>query len=376
MSSINWLPFRNLVVLKRKEPSPRIEGAKSLGTNMNQNFKGEPDRDDIRMLENLRNQLVPMIKNMDRLQGEMQFKLSRGEVVDWPQIHRTTTVVTSYLTSIHQHISGGYRHQSKLVTQKHRIPTKDAKGNIVLDASGNEVLVERDIRRRVATTQALPSNTSRFEALHPFPNPLFPMDAGGGMAAGMAGTLLRKRLEPMEEGWVEDRIRKASEWVYVPEEWGIEPKKADALAIEQTEDEDENEVPESERLDSEAIPTRRVRDALSADDIKDLWQHSHQEVFDMKYLRQWYPNSYPSEDAQDVNEDEEGDEEEEEEEEEGFEDVMDTSGGQEAEAVDIVKPKVMKKKVVSGKLPVHQPVEGVPVLSMGVVCGFAESGEK
>ncbi|EDU50038.1 conserved hypothetical protein [Pyrenophora tritici-repentis Pt-1C-BFP] len=324
---------------------------------MNQNFKGEPDRDDIRMLENLRNQLVPMIKKMDRLQGEMEFKLNRGEVVD----------------------CGGYRHQSKLVTQKHRIPSKDAKGNIVLDASGKEVLVDRDIRRRIATTQALPTNTSRFEALHPFPNPLFPMNAGGGMAAGMAGTLLRKRLEPMEEGWVEERIRKASEWVYVPEEWGIEPKKPDAAAIKQTEDEDEDEVPESERLDSEAIPTTRVKDALSADDIKKLWQHAHQEVFDMKYLRQLYPKSYPAEDAQDLNEEEEeeeeGDEDEEEDDEE-FEDVMDTSGGQEAVTEDIAKPKVVKKKVVSGKLPVHQPVEGVPVLSMGYVYGFAESGEK
>ncbi|KAK1909248.1 hypothetical protein P3342_011327 [Pyrenophora teres f. teres] len=55
---------------------------------------------------------------------------------------------------------------------------------------------------------------------------------------------------------------------------------------------------------------------------------------------------------------------------------MDTSGGQEAEKEDIAKPKVVKKKVVSGKLPVHQPVEGVPVLSMGYVYGFAESGEK
>ena len=286
--------------------------------------------------------------------------------------------MTAYLTSIHQHISGGYRHQSKLITQKHRIPSKDAKGNIVLDASGNEVLVERDIRRRVTTTQALPSNTSRFEALHPFPNPLFPMNAGGGMAAGMAGTLLRKRLEPMEEGWVEERIRKASEWAYVPEEWGIEPKKADALATKQTEDEDEDEVPESERLDSEAIPTKRVKDALSADDIKDLWQHAHQEVFDMKYLRLLYPNSYPPEDAQDMNEEEEdeGDEEDEDEEEDEFEDVMDTSGGQEAEQEDVAKPKVVKKKVVSGKMPVHQPVEGVPVLSMGFVYGFAESGEK
>jgi hypothetical protein len=27
--------------------------------------------------------LMPMIKTMDRLQAEMQFKMSRGEVVDW-----------------------------------------------------------------------------------------------------------------------------------------------------------------------------------------------------------------------------------------------------------------------------------------------------
>ncbi|EMD65900.1 hypothetical protein COCSADRAFT_86252 [Bipolaris sorokiniana ND90Pr] len=357
---------------------------------MNQNFQGAPDRDDIRLLDQLRSQLMPMIKTMDRLQAEMQFKMSRGEAVDWPQIHRATTMVTNYITSIHLLINGGFRHQNKLVTQKQRIPSKDAAGNHILDAGGNEVFVERDVRRRLIATQPLPTNTEKFQALHPFPNPLYPMNAGGGMAAGMAGTLLRKRLEPMEEGWVEDKIRKAAEWLYIPEEWGVDMnKKVATNKQEKSEKEDDDEdddagVPESERLDSEAIPTTRVKDVLSGDAIKDVWQHAHQEVFDMKYLRQTYPASYPAEDAQDANEgeeegDDDDDEEEgdnEEEEEEEFEDVMDTSGGQDAGDEESAKPKVMKKrKVVVGRLPVHQAVPGAPVFSLGVVQRFTETGE-
>ncbi|KAH6878138.1 hypothetical protein BKA58DRAFT_376584 [Alternaria rosae] len=345
---------------------------------MNQNFQGAPDREDIRLLDQLRSQLMPMIKGMDRLQAEMQYKMSRGEVVDWPQIQQTTRTVTSYLNSIHLLINGGYRHQSKLVTQKHHIPSKDAAGNPMVDSAGNAVLVERDVRRRMTSIQALPTNTAKFEALHPFPNSSFPMNAGGGMAAGMAGTLLRKRLEPMEESWVEERIRKASEWCFVPEEWGIAPRKSEPTATTAIEEEEEDTVPESERLDSEAIPTTRVKDVLSADEIVDLWKHAHQEVFDIKYLRQKYPASYPDPGAQGADdgeeEGEEGDEDEEEEEEE-FEDVMDTSGGAETEEKDAAKPKVVRKKVTVGRLPVHEPVDGVPVLSLGFAHKFAEIGE-
>jgi hypothetical protein len=50
---------------------------------MNQNFQGVPDRDDLRLLDHLRSQLMPMIKTMDRLQTDMQYRMSRGEVVDW-----------------------------------------------------------------------------------------------------------------------------------------------------------------------------------------------------------------------------------------------------------------------------------------------------
>ena len=50
---------------------------------MNHNFAGAPDREDLRILDQLRRQLLPMIAVMDKLQAEMQFKMSRGEAVDW-----------------------------------------------------------------------------------------------------------------------------------------------------------------------------------------------------------------------------------------------------------------------------------------------------
>lgn len=49
---------------------------------MNQNFVGAPDRDDIRVLEQLRRQLLPMVSVMNNLKVEMEVKMSRGEAVD------------------------------------------------------------------------------------------------------------------------------------------------------------------------------------------------------------------------------------------------------------------------------------------------------
>ena len=54
---------------------------------------------------------------------------------------------------------------------------------------------------------------------------------------------------------------------------------------------------------------------------------------------------------------------------------MDTSGGAETAGQDAVKAKVVKKKVTVGKLPVHEPVDGVPVLSLGFAHKFSEIGE-
>jgi len=63
--------------LERRQKSGKAQAK------MNQNFQGAPDREDIRLLDQLRSQLMPMIKGMERLQAEMQYKMSRGEVVDW-----------------------------------------------------------------------------------------------------------------------------------------------------------------------------------------------------------------------------------------------------------------------------------------------------
>jgi hypothetical protein len=50
---------------------------------MNQNFTGAPDREDIRILDQLRRQMLSMIAVMDKLKLEMEFRMSRGEAVDW-----------------------------------------------------------------------------------------------------------------------------------------------------------------------------------------------------------------------------------------------------------------------------------------------------
>lgn len=50
---------------------------------MNQNFVGAPDREDLRILDQLRRQMLPMIGVMDKLQESMQLRMSRGEAVDW-----------------------------------------------------------------------------------------------------------------------------------------------------------------------------------------------------------------------------------------------------------------------------------------------------
>lgn len=50
---------------------------------MNRNFQGAPDREDLRVLDQMRRQLLPMIAVMNKLQHEMSFKMERGLAVDW-----------------------------------------------------------------------------------------------------------------------------------------------------------------------------------------------------------------------------------------------------------------------------------------------------
>jgi hypothetical protein len=290
-------------------------------------------------------------------------------------VYRTYATVANSISSAQLMLNGGPNQVSELHTYKRIVPAKDAAGKPKTDANGDPETVEREIKRRELVIKEHQRNAEKIAALHPFPNGLFPMNAGGGIAAGMAGTLLRKRLEPVEEAWLEDRLRKAGEWCFVPEEWGVEAKKPDTDAKAEDEDEsEEEEVDQADRLESERIPTTRVKDTLSEDSIIDLWQNAHQEVFDQAYLRRVYGTGSLEEvqtGAEGEELDEEGGEDEEEDDEE-FEDVMDTSGEAAQEDENMV---VVKRKAAAGKMPVHQPDPGLPVLSMGFVHKFGEIGE-
>jgi hypothetical protein len=269
-------------------------------------------------------------------------------------------VVTTYLTSIQLLINGGYRHETRKKDETRQVHDKDKNGNLMYDAdTGKPVMGNRTITRKIVQTVPVESNAKKIENLHPFPNTTFPMAAGNGMAAGMAGTLLRKRLEPAEEGWVEERIRKASDFCYVPPEWGVEPKKPE---VKDEEDGSEDEA-EDDGTDKR-IPTTRVKTELGEDDINDLWRYAHQEVFDIQYLRRMYPDQYPEPDADGEGEGaEDGDEEEEEEEE-----------GEEEEEEEEEEPEGTQAPVAL-KHAVHQPVPGVPILSLSFVHKFVETGD-
>lgn len=207
-----------------------------------------------------------------------------------------------------------------------------------------------------------------------------------GNAAGMANTLLRKRLEPMEEGWVEQRLQKAAEFAQVPSEWDIQPKK-----IEPKDDKDEIGSGDEETDAAERMRTKRVQGSLSEDDLMEMWKYAHQEVFDQQYLKTRYPEEYGGGDGEgdagdegsvyDDESPESKDDEDEDDDDDDFEDVMDTSNTpdalkDESAATRILPPPgVAAQKPARAKLAVHKPIPGLPVLSLGFVHKFMALGD-
>lgn len=332
---------------------------------MNQNFQGAPDRDDLRILDQLRRQLLPMIAVMTKLQHEMQYKMERGLAVDWPQIQHTTTLVSNYINSFNTMINGGYQHTTEDILTK--LPKLDENGNIVRDSLGNPVDSSKDVTKTIYRDIHVPAQGDRIKALHPFPIPPFPMHLPH--AQGMANTLLRKRLEPMEEGWVEKRLQKAAEFAKVPEAWGIEPKKPEV----KDEDDEQDSEGEDTGETADVMPLKRVKGSLGESDIVEMWKLAHQETFDQEYLKATYPHEY-GEDAGAGYEDSEEDEDEDEEE---FEDVMDTSGAPEVtvSAPAAMSPQGTARAAASVKPAVHQPLPGQPVLPLGFIHKFMVLGE-
>ncbi|KAL6712358.1 mediator of RNA polymerase II transcription subunit 8 [Coniothyrium glycines] len=339
---------------------------------MNQNFLGEPSREDYRLLEDIRRNLIPMITAMDRLQAQMQFAMNRGEAVDWSQVQPITSRVAGALSSMNSLINGGYKHESIVDKETRNLPKKDEAGNVITDAAGNAVLEAKEVTVTRYRDVPQPPNAKKIRALHPFPAPPFPMSQGN--AAGMANTLLRKRLEPMEEGWVEARLRKAAEFVHVPAEWEIEPKRhhKDNVRLE---------PPEGDDGFVDELPTKRVQSKLSENDILGLWTVAHQEAFDRTYQRQRYPEEFgEGQDEEEVDEEEDEDDDDDDDDDDEFEDVMDTSHTPDANAAQgksdgtASAPAAVARTTVP-KPDIHKPIPGLPMMSLGYLHKFMCTGE-
>jgi hypothetical protein len=328
---------------------------------MNHNFLGQPGREDLQTLDQLRRQLMPMIGLLDKLHADMQTKMYNGGVVDWPHIRHTISVINSYLTSINAYINGSYRHKVEEI--------KDTNGKAILDSEKNPLMAYRDTANE--------GHADRVGALHVFPQAPFPMM--NERLAGMAGVLLEKRLGPAEQKWVEERLRKAAEFAYVPGEWGIEARKVDVKVEEDEDEEDDGE----QKGALEGLPMKRVKGTLNEDQIMEMWAVGHKTTFDKTYQRE--------KGIGEVEEEEEEDEEEDEDEE--MEDVkiegvtpsqgagaaadQDMEDGEE-ESEDVETPKAPPAPVVMiQRAPpaVHRAVPGVPVMSLGIVHRFMASGE-
>lgn len=316
---------------------------------MNQNFVGQINAEDTRALEGLRRGLVPMIAAMDKLRRDMDVAASRQSAVDWPQIQRTTTAVNSYITALNTFINGGRRH-----TVESR---KTDAGKVLKNKQGNDEVRYSDI--------TIPSQADTIRNLHPFP--IAPFPGTNDQLSGLTQTLLRKRLEPTEEKWIEDRLAKALEFAKVPPEWGIEPRKP-----EEKEDKDKDTDTEANADQSSTAVDRfskRAKGSLSEEQLVQRWNSAHT----------WFFNP-PQTSYDDDEEGEEGEEGEEEEEEEEFEDAMNTPAGEgsaQAAQDEDVKPAAPPPQVVmiqEAEPPVHKPVPGMPVLDLGVIQKFMATG--
>lgn len=173
--------------------------------------------------------------------------------------------------------------------------------------------------------------------------------------AGLAQTLLRKRLEPGEEKWVEERLARAAGFARVPGEWEIEPRKTEVL------DEDEEEKDDAKGKEKKQS-TKRMKGTMTEDELIQLWDFAHRTVFDQEYQQTLFAEGEGED--EDEDEDEEGEEDEDEESGE----AMDTSGAPVPAAATGPTSKARRAR------PESVPA-GPPVLPLGFVHRFMTSGE-
>ncbi|KAF2786177.1 hypothetical protein K505DRAFT_422586 [Melanomma pulvis-pyrius CBS 109.77] len=188
--------------------------------------------EDITVLEGLRARMMPLRYNIENLQREMMF--NQGNPPSWPEIQRATAVLNSHIHSIQQYING----------------------------FSVEVMENNQ-----STTKVTPGQHPILRSLHPYPTPPFSFEQNG--MGGLVETLLRKKPGPKEEKWVIDRLQKASEFCYVPADWGIEPRKG-ADGVADVDDEGGNDD-DGEGANIKVKKVERRDGKLSEDELIDIW---------------------------------------------------------------------------------------------------------
>jgi hypothetical protein len=84
--------------------------------------------------------------------------------------------------------------------------------------------------------------------------------------AGLVETLLRKKPGPKEDKWVEDRLRKAGEFCYMPADLGIELKAPGA-----PDDAVDQEGKEEVEGGFKATKLERRKGVLTEDELMEIW---------------------------------------------------------------------------------------------------------
>ena len=191
--------------------------------------------------------------------GYLRFVLRFGR----PQIQRTTTSVNQFITTLNTTINGGRKH----VTES----KKTDAGKVLRNKQGDEEYRYNDI--------AIPSQADTIRNLHPFP--ISPFPGTNEHLSGLTQTLLRKRLEPTEEKWVEDRLAKALEFAYVPPEWGIEPRKPAEKEAKDSDTESGDIEPNDDDKPKTAFEkfNKRSKGTLTENELVKKWNKAHRKFF-------------------------------------------------------------------------------------------------
>ncbi|PSN63153.1 hypothetical protein BS50DRAFT_576949 [Corynespora cassiicola Philippines] len=181
---------------------------------MNQNQHGKPGPKEMAVVEALRTRFMPTLYNIENLMREMSHNPTAPP--EWTDLMRHHTLITNQINTIFTYINGPDQ------------PT----------LSGPE------------------SHTQDLASLHPYPIPPFPLEQPP--MAGLASTLLRKKLEPSSEDWINQRLAKAREFCNVPPEWDVPDLKAKDAAAGDDEDDEGAEV-------------KRKVGSLDEDELAELW---------------------------------------------------------------------------------------------------------